>query len=496
MSGRWKLVLLAGWILPFLAPWAAVGQAVVPSATVTLKCFDDDDQPLTDDLLYVVFRGAGAGVHKRGVLKGGEGSIELSFGKPVSMVVRGRDRTFVPYTILPTALNEKAPKITLTPVMSRGVNSLEARQRVEIAARMAKESAPDSDEAKELENWAKEASTVKTRRKRLPLERRDEAALENCLRIVRGCQIDNGAFVMKRLGAGPDAPVWIPPYFANHAALALLAAHDRKSNPADLARVQRWLEWSAAYQTKDGFWYDFEGISATHSSNGKVDAWDSSAAMYLSALARFRRAGGKVVGPMLEAANRAVKCIDAVTDPRDGLTWAKPDYRVKFLMDNVETRAGLAAAAVLFEKTGDMARSRDCKARAAKIETGLARYWKSDQKLFAFALHENGQFEIKLESPYPHGLAQLFGVAFVAPEADAFVRVEKTFKPDAGELGTSGPERWLLAASKLDVDREKFWRAAVVKAAADFTPENVYLYRPAIAALGLLEGADWLTGEP
>ncbi len=366
MSGRWKLVLLAGWILPCLAPWAAVGQAVAPSATVTLKCFDDDDQPLTDDLLYVVFRGAGAGVHKRGVLKGGEGSIELSFGKPVSMVVRGRDRTFVPYTILPTALSEKAPRITLTPVMSRGVNSLEARQRVEIAARMARESAPDSDEAKELENWAREASTVKTRRKRPPLERRDEAVIENCLRIVRGCQIDNGAFVMKRLGAGPDSPVWIPPYFANHAALALLAAQDRKANPADLSRVQRWLEWSAAHQAQEGFWYDFEGTAAKHASNGKVDAWDSSAALYLSAVERFRRSGGKVSGPMLEAARRAVAGIVRVTDSRDGLTWAKPDYRVKFLMDNVETRAGLAAASVLFEKSGDVAKARECQARSAK----------------------------------------------------------------------------------------------------------------------------------
>ncbi len=83
---------------------------------------------------------------------------------------------------------------------------------------------------------------------------------------------------------------------------------------------------------------------------------------------------------------------------------------------------------------------------------------------------KNGAFETKLETPYPHGLAQLFGVAFVTAEADAFAQVEKAFPPDTGELGTAGPERWLVAASRLEVDRELAWRAAVAKAAADSSP--------------------------
>jgi hypothetical protein len=116
-------------------------------------------------------------------------------------------------------------------------------------------------------------------------------AVSACLARLRACQLPDGAFAqVEPRGAG--APVWVAPYFAHFAALALLAGHAREPSPEDVARVGRWLDWCAAHQAADGYWNDFEGTAASYTDTGKVDAWDSSAALFLLAADRHRRAGG------------------------------------------------------------------------------------------------------------------------------------------------------------------------------------------------------------
>ena len=75
--------------------------------------------------------------------------------------------------------------------------------------------------------------------KRTKLNAAERRALANCLRIIRGCQLRDGAFVQVSRGPALDAPVWVAPYFVNYAALALLAGYqyDEKANAADPARL-------------------------------------------------------------------------------------------------------------------------------------------------------------------------------------------------------------------------------------------------------------------
>ena len=308
----------------------------------------------------------------------------------------------------------------------------------------------------------------------------EDQAVAACLTLVRGCQLPDGAFAQVSPGTNPNAPVWVAPYFANYAALALLAGRERAQNPEDLGRVGRWLEWCARHQSADGFWNDFEGTAATYADNGKVDAWDSSAAMFLLVAGHYRRAGGLATEEVAAATKRALACIETVTDS-DGLTWATPACRVKYLMDNVEVCAGLRATA-----------TRTATARADRIAKKLPDFWQPAENRYAYALHANAAFEGGLAKPYPHGLAQLFGVAFVAPQAAAWSSVAQAFAPETGPAAAAGSEWWLIAASRLGGSAAKEWRAKTVKEVTSFTSRNVYVYRPALAALGLLEGADWM----
>ena len=119
-------------------------------------------------------------------------------------------------------------------------------------------------------------------------------------------------------------------------------------------------------------------------------------------------------------------------------------------------------------------------------------YWEAvEKKRFAWALHPNGKFDGNLDKLYPNGLAQLFGIAFVTADAAPFAEVVKAFKPQISQEGI-GVEWFLIAASRLGGQDEKTWRANTVEAVAAFTPQNVYIIRPGLAALGLLEGADYM----
>jgi hypothetical protein len=105
---------------------------------------------------------------------------------------------------------------------------------------------------------------------------------ENCLAIIRQCQMADGMIRVK----GDGAPVWTVPYVSNFAAMALLAANDVRPNPADVQRVEQWLLWYAENQERDGTIFDRAGTVASYRSNGRRDSTDSYAATFLMAAIR------------------------------------------------------------------------------------------------------------------------------------------------------------------------------------------------------------------
>jgi hypothetical protein len=319
-------------------------------------------------------------------------------------------------------------------------------------------------------------------------------AVDRCLRQLRACQLPDGAFAQVSPQGRPGAPVWIVPYFSHFAALALLA-HVEAGGPAyDRTRAGRWLDWCAAHQNVAGYWNDFEGTFSDYRDTGRVDAWDSSAALFLLAADRFRQAGGALAAAHLESARRAVACLAGLTDPADGLTWAKPDHRVKYLMDNIEVRAGLLAAGRLFAAAGREAEARDVRERAERLGRSLATFWRPERQRYSWARLSGGTHAEEIGKPYPEGLAQLYGLAFIEPRAMCWEAVCRDFTPETGPTVSFGAEWWLMAATRMGDEPKRLWRTRAAEAAAALT-ERTYLHRHALSVLALLQGASWLAPQ-
>lgn len=176
-------------------------------------------------------------------------------------------------------------------------------------------------------------------------------------------QLDNGA-------VGMTNDTWqrtINPYFAEITMLALLDSGKTYAN-----NVKKYMDWhfdhlntaKTDYNGVDGTIYDYEIVTTgggttnviseevKYNDKGKpqYDSTDSYAALFLSVLWRYYEETGDAayIKANYSDINRIVNALFATMD--NGLTWAKPDYRVKYFMDNAEVYEGLVDAAKLYEK--------------------------------------------------------------------------------------------------------------------------------------------------
>ena len=173
-------------------------------------------------------------------------------------------------------------------------------------------------------------------------------------------QLENGALPMTR---SSDGELRVNPYFADFAALALL---DNAEKYAD--NVVRYMDWHIAHLNTaeedfnglDGTIYDYvvtmkdgkivsEDISEPDGADS-YDTTDSYAATFLTVVGKYLRKTGD--GEYLTANAESLRRITSVifSNLQGGLTYAKPNHRVKYLMDNCEVYEGAVAAAEIFEE--------------------------------------------------------------------------------------------------------------------------------------------------
>lgn len=174
---------------------------------------------------------------------------------------------------------------------------------------------------------------------------------------IKGLQLSNGAFAF-RLEEGEAAR--INPYFADYTAMALLRAGDGKVYAEE---VKRYLDWHFDHLNDsktdkngiDGTIYEYEaklknGIVASETTTKKYDSVDSYAASFLDLLWDYYNYTGdkEYLIKHYDKILRVINAINATMD--DGLTIAKPEYPVKYLMDNAEVYEGLVCVASLYDK--------------------------------------------------------------------------------------------------------------------------------------------------
>jgi hypothetical protein len=218
----------------------------------------------------------------------------------------------------------------------------------------------------------------------------------------------------------------IMPYFGNIAAIGWT------KDPARHAAVKAWMEWYLSHLNWPDKWglygttYDYNVSGSIETPTNDADSTDSYAATFLSLAWAFYRTGDPSAQAYVKSISYQLDTIGGVivlTQQSDGLTWAKPDWKIKYLMDNCEAYRGLRDLALLFQYAFNNPGSAAWyNAHADKMYQGIQSMWQGS----SFAIYRDAnawQLAPKWSTWYPDATSQLFPVLMgvVAP-SDAKAR--------------------------------------------------------------------------
>lgn len=245
-------------------------------------------------------------------------------------------------------------------------------------------------------------------------------------------QLENGAIPMT---GAKNGEVTVNPYFADIAAMALL------DNAGKYAQnVKAYAEWhfdrlntaESDYNGVDGTIYDYtvtleNGKIKTETAKGSYDSTDSYAATFLTVLAKYYEKTGDADYILSRAAD-IDRVVDAMLSTFSfGLTNAKPDYEVKYLMDNCEVYAGMKAGMNLLTLINDtsldgMLRLAKCKMGNELVAQTIERMlWNAQGNHYKAGVFASGAAinEFSWSEFYPSATAQLFPITCGLIDADS-----------------------------------------------------------------------------
>lgn len=191
--------------------------------------------------------------------------------------------------------------------------------------------------------------------------------------------LSNGAFAFRPVN---DGNTYINPYFSCYTMLALLSGQVTAER---MELCQSAIDWHFSHLNPQSFdgrlltatIYDYtavvnDGAVISEHTDQTQDSTDSYAAAFLLVLDQFVKAGGSA--DYLSAHQSeffGVLSVMLATLSEDGLTFAKPDYQVAYLMDNCEVWQALQAAEHLL-KTVFLPVSADNLEQTVSIQVSLA----------------------------------------------------------------------------------------------------------------------------
>ncbi len=208
----------------------------------------------------------------------------------------------------------------------------------------------------------------------------------------------------------------INPYFANIAATG--AVH----GGVDLINVQQWMQWYIAHMTAPNPWslpgaitdYNVAANGAL-TSTGSADSVDSYAATFITLAAAAWREGSPELRSYVAGIHTNIELVASVIDAdsdTDGLTWALPTYKEKFLMNNSEVYHGLVDLAYLRSQVyGDVTGSIKASAHALQVQASIGtELWSASLNEFAVALDNFGNLTWPQAGNWQDGASQLFPI--------------------------------------------------------------------------------------
>ena len=187
-----------------------------------------------------------------------------------------------------------------------------------------------------------------------------ETIFESETKWLASIQLPNGAIPMTYAKNGE---LTMNPYFADFAALALLDKADLYAE-----NVKKYMDWHFAHLNTaeedfnglDGTIYDYkitmkngEIISEKVSDPDNADSYDTTdsyAATFLTVVYKYFQKTGDSDYLVANAHNLERIANVMFATLQNGLTYAKHNHRVKYLMDNCEVYEGAIAASGIFEE--------------------------------------------------------------------------------------------------------------------------------------------------
>lgn len=249
---------------------------------------------------------------------------------------------------------------------------------------------------------------------------------ENELAYLASMQLENGAYPKTKIMNGN---VSMNPYFADSVALALL---DDGAKYKD--SVKKYIQWHFShlntaqtdYNGLDGTIYDYtislskgkitKEEATQKNGHGHYDSTDSYAATFLCVLWKYYQVtqDKNLLQEHYPNINRIVNVMRATMV--EGLSVSKPDYRIKYLMDNCEVYEGFLAAANLYEKAlsakvGSAEKAVQARDDASVVKANIsAHMWNAQGKYYEPALNEMNKpcYTFSWDNWYPSATAQLF----------------------------------------------------------------------------------------
>lgn len=180
-------------------------------------------------------------------------------------------------------------------------------------------------------------------------------------------------------GAILYAPTEIEPYYANIAAIGMT------KDPNRMPQVTAWMKWYINHLNWPDKWglygtmYDYNVSNGNETATQNADSTDSYAATFLTLVWNAWLTGNPEARSYIAGLSYQLDVIGGVliqTQQSDGLTWAKPDYQIKYLMDNCEAYRGLRDLAAIYQNAfGDTIKAAYYNAAANKMLQGVLGMW-------------------------------------------------------------------------------------------------------------------------
>lgn len=238
---------------------------------------------------------------------------------------------------------------------------------------------------------------------------------------IRNSVVPSGAISM--YGHNPiPASRKIVPYWSNLAVcgLATEIKFGNGNNKQELTQIA-WnaLNWYRSKQRPNsGIVHDHIAFAGREVSTGEMDSVDSYSATFLMGLSCMQKATGDntKIREFLPAMRLAIKSIKDLQD-KDGLTWAKPNFKIKYLMDNIEVINGLDEARKIFLSQREVGSYYTTTGIIQNIELGInTKMWSQARNSYRWAIAGDIGAETyyftNWKTYYPDALENIWPTAF------------------------------------------------------------------------------------